>query len=146
MKRKCDFEIDESSVPNTKQPKCIPFPNYESDHDVAMSDASSEFDPVTTASDAYHTRLSSNASTSSSDSLIVDYPTFNLYPLPVFDNAPSIPKNIGLLQPNGSFTHHGTNCSQIPKLRMACAAGPDGRRTMWSFCEDCGSISMVDSD
>jgi hypothetical protein len=33
-----------------------------------MSDASSEFDPVTTTSDAYHTRLSSNASTSSNAS------------------------------------------------------------------------------
>jgi uncharacterized protein YdaT len=51
-----------------KQLKCIPFPNFESDNDVAMSDASSESDFVTTTSEAYHTRLASNASTSSSDS------------------------------------------------------------------------------
>ncbi|KIM91992.1 hypothetical protein PILCRDRAFT_57034 [Piloderma croceum F 1598] len=117
-----------------------------------MSDASSEFDPVTTTSDAYHTRLSSNASTSSSassassDSIDVNYPTFDLYPLQIIDNEAVAPKNIGLLQPGNSFTHHGTHCAQIPKLRIACAAGPNGRRTMWSFCEDCGSISMVDSD
>ncbi|KIJ18659.1 hypothetical protein PAXINDRAFT_71105, partial [Paxillus involutus ATCC 200175] len=53
---------------------------------------------------------------------------------------------VGLMQPVSSFTHHGSHCSQIPKLRVACSAGPDGSRTMWSFCEQCGAISMVDSD
>lgn len=39
-----------------------------------------------------------------------------------------------------------TGCSQIPKLRVACASGLNGQRTMWSFCEQCGAISMVESD
>ena len=38
------------------------------------------------------------------------------------------------------------NCSQIPKLRMACAAGLNGQRTMWAHCEQCGAIEMVDFD
>jgi hypothetical protein len=37
-----------------------------------------------------------------------------------------------------------TGCSQIPKLKVACAPGLGGKRTMWSFCEQCGAISMVD--
>jgi len=138
MKRKCDFESDESSAPYAKQLKCIPFPHYEPDNDVAMSDASSDSDGLLSAgSELYHTRLPSNASSvSSADSFAAfDTPDVN----------ESI-KNVGLMQPSGSFAHHGTSCSQIPKLRMACAAGPDGRRTMWSSCEDCGAISMVDSD
>jgi len=150
MKRKCDFESDESSAPYAKQLKCIPFPHYEPDNDVAMSDASSDSDGLLSAgSELYHTRLPSNASSvSSADSFAVNYPTFDLYPISAFD-TPDVNesiKNVGLMQPSGSFAHHGTSCSQIPKLRMACAAGPDGRRTMWSSCEDCGAISMVDSD
>jgi hypothetical protein len=39
-----------------------------------------------------------------------------------------------------------TNCTQLPKLRMACAAGPGRARTMWSSCEQCGAIAMVDLD
>jgi len=115
MKRKCDFEVDGSSPPTAKQLKCIPFPNYEPDNDVAMSDASSESDflATTTTGDAYHTRLASDASISSSDSsastdsITIDYPIFNLYPLQIFDNVPATPKSVGLLQPNSSFSHHG---------------------------------------
>jgi len=39
-----------------------------------------------------------------------------------------------------------SNCTQIPKLRIACASSGNGQRTMWSHCEQCGAISMVDSD
>ncbi|KAI0779993.1 hypothetical protein C8Q74DRAFT_732331 [Fomes fomentarius] len=38
------------------------------------------------------------------------------------------------------------NCTQIPKLRMACSAGPNGRRSMWAHCEECGAIEMVNND
>lgn len=41
---------------------------------------------------------------------------------------------------------YSQNCSQIPKLRMACAAGLNGQRTMWAHCEQCGAIEMVDFD
>jgi len=36
------------------------------------------------------------------------------------------------------------NCTQIPKLRVACASSVNGHRTMWSHCEQCGAISMVE--
>jgi hypothetical protein len=55
-------------------------------------------------------------------------------------------ENVGLLQPSSAFVHHSSNCSQIPKLRIACSPGMNGQRTMWSYCEQCGAISMVDSD
>lgn len=29
---------------------------------------------------------------------------------------------------------------------MACASGPNGQRSMWSLCEQCGAISMIDKD
>lgn len=44
------------------------------------------------------------------------------------------------------YNYVSSHCSQIPKLRVACAAGLNGQRTMWSFCEQCGAISMVESD
>lgn len=43
-------------------------------------------------------------------------------------------------------TPYRTNCIQIPKLKIACATGVNGQRTMWSHCEQCGAISMVESD
>jgi hypothetical protein len=56
------------------------------------------------------------------------------------------PKPVGLMQPKGNtFTHHGA-CSQIPKLRVACAAGLNGQRAMWAHCEECGAIEMVSTD
>ncbi|KAK0476604.1 hypothetical protein IW261DRAFT_1489047, partial [Armillaria novae-zelandiae] len=82
------------------------------------------------------------------------YPNFELYPLPFAEpvdqnshpcSGYSAQPNVGLLQPHSNFSHHGSHCSQIPKLRIACAPGVSGQRTMWSFCEQCGAISMVDS-
>ncbi|KAJ7755721.1 hypothetical protein DFH07DRAFT_488365 [Mycena maculata] len=155
MKRKFAAE-DSDDAPlgpnNAKQLKLVPFPNYQ-DEDSSMSDAQ----PL-----AHHTRFPSNASSASeSPSSASPYPTFNLYPLPFFtpdgtvdpnshnfahyaavQQLPSTP--VGLLQPSSAFSHHGSGCSQIPKLKVACASGVNGQRTMWSFCEQCGAISMVD--
>ncbi|KZP34305.1 hypothetical protein FIBSPDRAFT_906428 [Athelia psychrophila] len=134
-KRKCEFTSEESSAPFAKQLKSIPFPGFEMDVDVAMSDASSDFGSALNSPEAYHSRLASNVSTNSSGSV---------------DNTPAVAdlsaQNIGLLQPSSSFKHHGTGCQQIPKLRIACSPGLNGSRTMWSFCEECGAISQVDSD
>lgn len=55
-----------NALQTTKQLKCIPFPNYEPDNDVPMSDTSSESDLVINTTGLFHTRLVSNASTSSS--------------------------------------------------------------------------------
>ncbi|KAF9264195.1 hypothetical protein L218DRAFT_863460 [Marasmius fiardii PR-910] len=107
-----------------------------------------------------HTRISSNASSTSSNASNSPttppfiYPSFDIYPIqddPMnadeLASSPQIPSSpVGLLQPTSSFQHHGSNCSQIPKLRVACAPGLNGKRTMWSFCEQCGSISMVNQD
>jgi len=165
VKRKMDFEDEAVDMPmNMKQPKLVAFPNTELDTDVAMSDASVyQLEPLFIPMQPFHTRLPSNASYSSStasdsprDSPAM-YPTFDLYPnddpgyvgsqnpfdVPTGDAA----RSVGLLQPkNGSFTHHGQNCSQIPKLRVACSPGLNGQRTMWAHCEQCGAIEMVQTD
>ncbi|KAH0589289.1 hypothetical protein H2248_005051 [Termitomyces sp. 'cryptogamus'] len=162
MKRKFDVESDDASHTSAKQLKLIPFPNSDCDTDVLMCDAEPLYP------EPHHTRLSSNASSTSSDesnsplSNFPAYPTFDLYPLPFFNSEGSVDPNshsyahyatksastppVGLLQPSSSFAHHGTGCSQVPKLRVACAPGLNGQRTMWSFCEQCGAISMVESD
>ena len=52
----------------SKQLRLVPFPSYQADTDVAMSDALSDvssLEPV--ASEQHHMRLNSGASTSSSD-------------------------------------------------------------------------------
>ncbi|KAF6760050.1 hypothetical protein DFP72DRAFT_94017 [Ephemerocybe angulata] len=181
LKRKLDVDTDDSAPMNQKQLKLVPFPNYTEDEDVAMSDA----EPL--AHTQFHLRLPSNASSASSsasDSPLTNsppYPTFDLYPLPFFNESGMVDPNshafshysnnqppspqVGLIQPvSSNFVHHGcvalpqsrdrrkltfltrTNCTQIPKLRMACASGVNGQRTMWSHCEQCGAISMVDCD
>ncbi|KAJ3518132.1 hypothetical protein NLJ89_g49 [Agrocybe chaxingu] len=135
MKRKLEVDSDEFS-PVTKQLKLVPFPNMEPDTDVAMSDAEPLYP------DIIHSRLHSNASSlsSASDSPTSDssaYPTFDLYPMPFFRHDGSVDPDshnyshysrqsspnsqVGLLQPTSTFAHHGTNCTQIPKLRIACA-------------------------
>lgn len=160
IKRKHEVEADDV-LPSRKQLKLIPFPNIESDNDVAMSEAESTYP------DVVHMRLPSNASSVSSNAFnspvfeSSSYSGFDIYPLPFLNNDGSMKPNshsylhyvdqslkhhFGLLQPSSGFRHHGTGCSQIPKLRVACASGPNGQRTMWSFCEQCGAISMVDSD
>ncbi|KIK67039.1 hypothetical protein GYMLUDRAFT_37071 [Collybiopsis luxurians FD-317 M1] len=109
----------------------------------------------------HHYRNTSSASTASSYSSSSPttpptiYPSIEPYPLSlipdiamntVSESYQSPNSNIGLLQPHPDFKHHGTGCSTIPKLRIACAPGLNGNRTMWSFCEDCGAISMVNCD
>ncbi|KAL4252630.1 hypothetical protein ABKN59_005299 [Abortiporus biennis] len=166
LKRKLEADVDETVFTSTaKQPKLFPFPNTEVDDDIAMSDDTlSELPPLSIPTQLFHQRLSSTASTVSSISSDSPrnspmYPTFELYPndhqdqMSVDSNgyfntsADSNMKRVGLFQPRGSaFTHHGDHCSQIPKLRMACSSGPNGQRTMWAHCEQCGAIEMVDTD
>ncbi|KAF8626836.1 hypothetical protein AX15_004667 [Amanita polypyramis BW_CC] len=161
LKRKFDFDLDDalSNHQKAKQLKLIPFPNMDSsDSDVAMSDAEPYYPEL------HHIRTDSSVSSTSSASLspVIETPVcppLDLYPHPFFSDEGSVDLDsdnfsyyssqqakIGLLQPSSSFKHHGTSCSQIPKLRVACAAGPGGQRTMWSFCEQCGAISMVNTD
>ncbi|KAI6157848.1 hypothetical protein BKA82DRAFT_1006936 [Pisolithus tinctorius] len=154
VKRKFDFDVSTDCPQAAKQLKLVPFPGFEPDSDVPMSDSpSSDLDLF--FPENHHSRLVSTASSSSSvSSGLYDAVDYNspLYPRltarqPVLDPySPDSTKAVGLLQPASSFTHHGLNCSQIPKLRVACSASPDGSRTMWSFCEQCGAISMVDTD
>jgi len=160
LKRKLEDDTEDVSH-ITKQMKFVPFPNIEVDMDVIMNDVEPLYP------DVVHSRLQSNASSTSSnasDSPVMDspgYPTFDIYPLPFFTDDGSVnpdshnfshysrqasDSQVGLLQPSKSFVHHGTNCTQIPKLRIACASGVNGQRTMWSHCEQCGAISMVESD
>lgn len=115
-----------------KQLKLVPFPGYQPDHDVAMSDSSSS-DSEQFFPENHHTRLVSTASTSSSSfgsSEAVDYnsreclrfpsrpclmgefiPLSALYPRysahqPTFDPSES-PKVVGLMQPASTLSHHG---------------------------------------
>ncbi|KAF8983108.1 hypothetical protein BDQ17DRAFT_1350401 [Cyathus striatus] len=152
LKRKFDVEVDDAPI-CSKQLKLIPFPNTEPDDDVAMSEAEPLYP------DIHHARISSNASAmssnaSSSPTNSPAYPIFDLYPIEnsvdadgqnYSSHSTQFPPSIGLLQPTSSFSHHGSGCTQIPKLRVACATGVNGQRTMWSFCEQCGAISMVQS-
>ncbi|KAH9948985.1 hypothetical protein B0H21DRAFT_197785 [Amylocystis lapponica] len=165
VKRKFEYELEAVDVPmNAKQPKLVPFPNSdELDSDVAMSDGSiSDVEPLFLSMQSYHSRLPSNASYSSSAASDSPhnspmYPVFDLYPHDsqgYFDAGPQLTydasfedRRVGLLQPNSpSFTHHGQNCSQVPKLRIACSPGLNGQRTMWAHCEQCGAIDMVQTD
>jgi len=150
MKRKFDLDSEDVAPQVSKQQKMIPFPAYEPDYDVAMSDSSSDADMYTLA-DNHHVRLSSSASTTSASSASSDgidfaSPLFPRYNAGNASQSGYDSLTVGLLQPVSSFTHHGTSCNQIPKLRVACSAGLDGTRTMWSFCEQCGAISQVDSE
>ncbi|EPQ57177.1 hypothetical protein GLOTRDRAFT_37701 [Gloeophyllum trabeum ATCC 11539] len=133
-----------------------------------MSDAEPMNDPYR------HIRLPSTASTAStassgSESLqllhsAASYPSFDLYPFPNMYGAnqaeqyfqsnymlspETSAKMASLLQPRNTtdiFSASSPNCSQIPKLRIACSTGLTGSRTMWSHCEQCGAIQMVESD
>jgi len=156
LKRKLGSDFDDVSPVSIKQLKLVPFPNIELDTDVPMSEAEPLYPNI------HHSRLRSGASSissSASDSSILGipvYPSFDLYPHSPFgsntldsnsDNcAPSSNSSVGLLQPSSPFIHHGANCTQIPKLKIACASGVNGQRTMWSHCENCGAISVVECD
>jgi hypothetical protein len=146
VKRKFDADLDdatESYQQTAKQLKLLPFPSSDSDCDAMMCDAPMDTDY--TDYTAFHSRLSSSASTSSISTDSPDYPVFELYPSP--SESPSrMSPPVGLMQPTkGQFTHHNLACVQIPKLRVACEAGPNGQRSMWALCEECGAIEMVDS-
>jgi len=143
LKRKLDSSEDVYPI-NTKQIKLIPFPSA-SDDDVTMSDA-----PMYEL-EAYHTRLSSTASSNSSYSPAISpstYPTLELYPemnSTDFVSSSPITSSLGLLQPKGPMsTSSHQHCTQIPKLRVACSSGPHGQRMMYTLCEQCGCIEMVD--
>jgi hypothetical protein len=50
----------------------------------------------------------------------------------------------GLMQPKDQgYGHHGSGCTQIPKLRLSAYPNADGERTMWTHCEECGAIEMI---
>lgn len=104
--------------------------------------------------------LASLATTASSHNSPA-YPHFDLYPFPTSGDADMMDSNpvfdsrkhadrsdstIGLMQPQtiaSDFIHHGANCSQIPRLRLASHPGLDGRRSLWSHCIECGAVEMV---
>ncbi|KAH9940406.1 uncharacterized protein BXZ73DRAFT_98842 [Epithele typhae] len=165
LKRKFSLEFDDVAPTNGKQAKLLPFPTMDLDSDVAMSDGSlSDLDALLIPTFPAHTRHQSDvsyASSATSDSPRHSpfYPALEIYPgdqdseMGIAahghpDPSPNAPqKPIGLIQPSGNgFSHHGHNCTQIPKLRMACSSGPNGRRSMWALCEECGAIEIVDSD
>ncbi|KAI0071743.1 hypothetical protein K474DRAFT_573571 [Panus rudis PR-1116 ss-1] len=167
LKRKLSIDFADDVACNSKQPRLFAFPSSaELESDVAMSDGSvSELTPLSIPAQSFHSRLVSTASSTSSSAFGDSpdpspyYPSFELYPGDAQDQmtvdsanyfnrpAQSSPRQVGLMQPKGtSFTHHGQNCSQIPKLRMACSSGLNGQRTMWAHCEECGAIEMVDTD
>ncbi|KAI9456300.1 hypothetical protein F5148DRAFT_1277144 [Russula earlei] len=163
LKRKLDNDIVSESDRTSKQLRLVPFPSYETDTDVDMSDALSDVSPLEPIiSEQHHVRLDSGASTTSSSDYddAPTYPSFNFYPNPFFASDGSVDtdshnfatyststsrKSVGLLEPKNSFLHRG-HCTQIPKLRVACAAGALGQRSMWSHCEQCGAIEMIDPD
>ncbi|KAI6021481.1 hypothetical protein BKA83DRAFT_4282503 [Pisolithus microcarpus] len=114
VKRKFDFDASADYPQATKQLKLVPFPGYEPDSDVAMSDSpSSDLDLF--FPENHHSRLVSTASSSSVSSGLCDAVDYNspLYPRlgarqPSLDPYLSEPaKVVGLLQPASSFTHHG---------------------------------------
>ncbi|CAE6474236.1 unnamed protein product [Rhizoctonia solani] len=105
--------------------------------------------------------LASLATTASSHNSPA-YPHFDLYPFPTSGDADMIDSDpgfdprkqasgrsdstVGLMQPQtiaSDFVHHGANCSQIPRLRLASHPGLDGRRSLWSHCIECGAVDMV---
>ncbi|KAI0062832.1 hypothetical protein BV25DRAFT_1824868 [Artomyces pyxidatus] len=166
IKRKFDSDSVESSVRCAKQLRLVPFPAYEPepDTDVTMSDASDS--PAESASfDQHHLRLDSNSSTTSTESgnsSNFAYPSFNIYPNPFFgpdglvdtnshtfsrySTPPPTQKPVGLFEPQNASAHHKQNCTQIPRLRVACAPGLNGQRSMWTQCMECGAIEMLDPD
>ncbi|KLO20372.1 hypothetical protein SCHPADRAFT_934233 [Schizopora paradoxa] len=143
-KRKFDDQTEDAAVypQSNKQMKLIPFPSSEPDVDVAMSDCTMDIDMDFSPLQFHARRLSSSASSASTDSelsLPAAYPHFNLYPETPAQASPTT--TYSSLQ----FAHHRSDCKQIPKLRVACEAGPTGSRSMWALCEECGAIEMVDS-
>lgn len=111
--------------------KLIPFPSSEPDVDIPVSDCTMDMDVDFFPPQIHARRLSSSASSASADS------EFSLQA----SAQPSPTATYSTLQ----FVHHRSDCKQIPKLRVACEAGPTGSRSMWALCEECQAIEMVDS-
>jgi len=152
MKRKFDGDCDDAIHQHPKQLKLVPFPNYQ-DTDCMMSEA----EPIY----SHHNRNTSFASSDSDNASASpitppsSFPSVDPYPLSLIPDvsmsgvtqcSQASIANIGLLQPHIDFKHHGNKCTTIPKLRIACSPGLNGQRTMWSYCEDCGAIAMVNND
>jgi hypothetical protein len=129
VKRKLSVE-PEDSVPSyrSKHLKLVPFPNYEADMDVAMS----EVEPIAIPS-FNHVRHPSDASSLSSLSDTSDdspaYPSFDLYPLPFFDRHGAVNSNSHVyalytaqstLRPDGSWNH---SASSTPENEMNDSIG-----------------------
>lgn len=126
MKRKFDMALEADNSPAAKQVKLTSWSDV-MDIDSDMSDTSPNTSP--------------GSDCAALPSASAEYPAFQLYPSP--DVASDYAQQpIGLMQPVG-FTHNNGTCSMIPKLRISCESGLSGRRTMWSFCEECGAIALV---
>ncbi|KAL5631966.1 hypothetical protein ACGC1H_000107 [Rhizoctonia solani] len=150
-KRKFDDaeELFQDTHVSTKHTKVAPMvePVVTEDVDMGSDDAPS---PAPS--------LASLATTASSHNSPA-YPHFDLYPFPTSGDADMMESNpafdymkqrsdstVGLMQPQtiaGDFVHHGANCSQIPRLRLASHPGLEGRRSLWSHCIECGAVEMV---
>ncbi|KAI9510830.1 hypothetical protein F5148DRAFT_498640 [Russula earlei] len=86
------------------------------------------------------------------------YPSFNFYPIRfLLRTALSTPTRITLQHTRPRHRASPSVCwnektvfsivgiaPRFQKLRVACAAGALGQRSMWSHCEQCGAIEMID--
>ncbi|KAH8119196.1 hypothetical protein DFH11DRAFT_1540051 [Phellopilus nigrolimitatus] len=137
MKRKFDAEFDDATAhcQVAKQMKFVPFPSStDVDLDVAMSEAPvTDFDSMHTA---FHSRLPSSASTDSSD---YSSDAASPYDPPSRASPPAGAQPSSTLQ----FTHSSNECTQIPKLRVACESGLNGQRSMFAMCEECGALRQL---
>ncbi|KAG6332604.1 hypothetical protein ID866_6482 [Astraeus odoratus] len=118
LKRKLDFDAPNDYPQSAKHLKLVPFPGYEPDTDVAMSDSpSSDLDLF--FPENHHSRLVSTASTASSSSIssglldAVDYSSRKRFVMSVVINSAKV---IGLMQPASSFSHHGSHTFQFSDL------------------------------
>ncbi|KAH7108109.1 hypothetical protein BKA62DRAFT_667086 [Auriculariales sp. MPI-PUGE-AT-0066] len=155
VKRKFDDELmlaDEQLTQHKakRQFLSLEVQSMDVDMDITMDQSSS---PVTAGTSTLDSSPVHIVTALPSNEPQVAYPSFDLYPLPGMDvdttvssSIPATPA-VGLMQPAsqaGGFAQHGPQCTTIPKLRMSCAAGMYGRRTMWTHCETCGAIEMVE--
>ncbi|KAN0138314.1 hypothetical protein V8E53_003777 [Lactarius tabidus] len=138
IKRKFDIDTVAESDRCSKQLRLVPFPSYQADADVAMSDAScdvSPTEPMTT--EQHHMRLDSGVSTASSSDYGDGpaYPSFSFQPSPFFgsdgsvdpdshnfsrcSDSPPPQKSVGLLEPKNSNFHHGVGRVELVLTEIA---------------------------
>ncbi|PAV18882.1 hypothetical protein PNOK_0572500 [Pyrrhoderma noxium] len=140
FKRKLDDDVSYQTQP-VKQMKLVPFPSSESmdmDMDIPMSDTPVDYQIVPSA---FHTRLASSASSVTDASSEYSSEAASSPSAPVSQ----LPGCHGRSYTSLSFPHLRSDCKQIPKLRVSCGSGPNGKRSMWGICEECGAIEMLDS-